>query len=152
AALAYEYASAGDHLDRFRAWLVENTNYDVDATDWSTDVTDMLFSARIYSSQTGVDETAIELSDKYRYRMLLEIFDQELDAAEPAPDPLPPPAAGLIVPTTDQIEDTLFDYYLPTLTADDFAAADVEAVSDAFLDYWLTRLAGLNFISDTFDV
>ena len=82
--------------------------------------------------------------------MLLDIFKKELDNVEPAT----PSAAGtgLQTPTREELEDTLFDEYLPTLTADDFAPADVENYSNSFLDHWLAKLEALEFVPKTFNL
>ena len=63
AALAYEYASAGDHLDLFRAWLTDNSQYDADLVDWPTVVPEMLKSDHILDQFDQAKMSAVELSD-----------------------------------------------------------------------------------------
>jgi HopA1 effector protein family len=149
AALAYDYASVGEHLNLFVAWLAEHTDFDTDAIDWPTMVTDMKASTRIFSEED--EDTAVELSDLYRYRMLLEIFEQEMASAEEVATPAPP-APPLVIPTLELLEDTLFDLYMPTLSASDFDPADVENASDAFLEHWLSELELLEFVPTSFDL
>ena len=151
--LAYEHASAGNHLNRFEGWLVVNTFYDVAGIDWAVEVDAMLASDRIYA--VNDEMLAPELSNRFRYRLLLEIFHQELTEAiygeieRPAAEP---PSGDLIAPTIEALEDVLFYDYLPTLSAADFAAADVSAVSEAFLEHWLDRLTPLEFVPSDFDL
>jgi len=145
--LAFDHASAGGHLQEFIAWLAENTSYDVDAVDWNAAILALLASTRIYHHSDK--ELAVLASIRFRYRLLIEIFDQERAAGLPGPQQA---TAGRIVPTIGQLEDELFDRYLPSLSTESFAPADVQKVSDAFLAHYLTGLSGLSIVPATFDI
>ncbi len=150
AALTYDHASAGGWLDDFAFFLTETTNYDVAGIDWPTELDAMLESERIVHSEEAI--TALELSDRLRYQFLLEIFAQELEGVELEPPAPGPAGGGLVAPTTEDLEDALFDEYLPLLSAEEFAQEDVADVGDAFLDHWLGELETIRLIPETFDL
>jgi len=145
--LAFDHASADGHLQEFIAWLAQNTSYDANAIDWDTAISGLLASHRI--SNLEATEPAMLASMRLRYRLLIEIFDQERKAGLPGPQQA---TAGLTVPTVDQLEDELFDRYLISLSTDSFAAADVQSVSEAFLAYYLVELLRLPFVPATFNI
>lgn len=148
--LGYEHASAGPWLLDFVEFLRDTTSYDVEAVDWEDAVDALLASERVV--HTAATMTAIELSDRMRHRFLVEVFSQELDEVGPppvSPDPVPP---GLTVPTTQELEDALFEDYLPLLDASMFAAADVSAEGPAFIEHWLDRLETIRLVPEAFDI
>lgn len=149
-ALTYEHASAGGWLDDFAFFLTETTDYDVAGIDWGEEVDAMLASDRIVRSEEAI--TALELSDRLRYQFLLEVFAQELEGVELEPPAPGPAGGGLVAPTTEDLEDVLFEDYLPLLSAEEFAPDDVAAVGDAFLEHWLTELETIRLVPETFDL
>ena len=148
--LAYDHASAGDHLERFKTWLIAQGEYDVDTVDWFAEVTAMLASTRIYHTESE-GMTPLEASGRFRYRLLIEVFDQELEEIDEI-EVYEDSGDGLTIPTTEDLEYALFEEYLPTLAASDFAPADVERLSDAFLPHWLQQLSPVTFVPEEFDI
>ena len=146
--LAFDHASAGEHLPRFVAWLAKtHADYDADAIDWTTVLPALLASTRIYHYEDT--EPAVRLSDRWRYRLLVEIFDQERAAGLPVPQP---PVGGRSVPSARELEDLIFDGYLPTLQTGDFADADVQSAANAFLPFYLDQLEGVQIVPSTFRI
>lgn len=144
--LAFSHSSAGQHLERFKAWLVQNTRFDVDAVDWDRMIVDLLGSPRV-APLIDASETAMKSAVRDRYRLEVEIFDQERAGGLAAPAPA---TSAFQMPSLVQVEDELFLRYVPSLDPTDFAADDVEAVSTAFVGRYLDDIGGLTIVPATF--
>lgn len=145
--LAFDHASAGQHLQEFIAWLAKNTSYDVNAIDWAKTIPELLASTRIYHSDPA--ETALQFSQRARYLLLIEIFDQEQAGLTAGPQS---PTGSQLVPTTAQLEDELFGQYLSSLSTTDFADKDVRDVGTAFLPDYIDRLDQLAIVPSNFNI
>jgi hypothetical protein len=146
--LAFSHHSAGKHLERFKAWLAKNTNFDVDAIDWDGQVLDLLASRRI-APLIDTAETGLQFARRERYRLEVEIYEQERVGGFPAPQQ---PNPAMVIPTTAQLEDQLFLHYIGTLGPSEFVPADVDEVPTAFLGHFLDRIEALTIVSSGFKI
>lgn len=149
-ALAYEHASAGGWLLDFTEFLIDTTTYDIAGIDWESMIADMLASDNVMHS--NLEFTALELSNRWRYQFLLEIFSQEIEIEDFEEPAVGPPVQGLTRPSLKNLEDTLLDSYLPLVDASMFDPEDVANVSEAFIEHWLEKIEGIALVPASFNL
>lgn len=118
-------------------WL-EGQYFDTSTLDWNIEL------PRLLSRWPGPYETAMDISDYYRYQMFLQMLQNEVQSNEHVPGAIP-------VDDIDLMGSYILEYLLHEVPLETFPEETLKIHSKMFLAEWIETIRQIKYIPEDFD-